>query len=217
MRRLAALLGWLLLLSSTAWAQPSPSGASPGIPAVQVFPASAVNGAGVVTGAGGALFINCQAASCVELKNNGANLQVLTGDGAAFAGAQLKSLQVMTNAGGANVFLINNGSTANLLQFVNATNTVGVELNADAATLGACGTSPTLTSGSRAEGGEATSGSATTTCVVNFTTSWTNTPFCVVSDRTTSGGAKVTAISVSSMTVTLTASDVFTWACNGWR
>ncbi len=109
-------------------------------------------------------------------------------------------------------------TTDGLAQLKNNAQTFGIELNAGTAapTLGACGTGPTLTAGSRNTAGEVTLGTVTTTCVVNFgAPAFTNTPFCVIDDETTVGG-RISALSTTSFTVAaLTASDKFIWICLG--
>lgn len=112
-------------------------------------------------------------------------------------------------------------SSANgLTNFVqNSGATTGVQLNVGTAkpTVGTCGTSPTLTATSTNVAGQITSGTGTTTCVVNFgAPAWTNTPFCTATDGTGARALFITAASTTSFTVNgLTASDVFTWTCLG--
>lgn len=151
------------------------------------------------------------------IRRNGANFEFVLADASAYTGITSSLYAFKTNAGSASGFLLNNTATPNLMQVTGASNSTGIEYNLDAATLGACGTSPTLGARSTATSGSFTHGGATTTCVVNFTTSWTNAPNCVLTDNTTTGGAKVTAIATNSMTVTLTASDQVNWYCQGNR
>ena len=100
---------------------------------------------------------------------------------------------------------------ANLVRMGNATQ--GIEFNVDSVTLGACGTGA-ITTGSRGAAGEVTATGATS-CAVNFTTAWTNRPFCTMDDETVVGG-RISAVSTTAITFAgLTAGDVVSWHCIG--
>lgn len=80
-------------------------------------------------------------------------------------------------------------------------------------TVSTCGTG-TVTSGSTDNAGQVTATGATA-CTVTFNVSYTNAPFCTVSDNTTANGLKVT-LSAASFTVSgLTSGDAFSYICIG--
>lgn len=90
-------------------------------------------------------------------------------------------------------------------------------------TAGTCGTSPTVTSASTDNSGSITvgTGASTTSCAINFASTWTTSPNCVVSDDTnvlavkpSASATVLTVTSIGSMS-TIGAGDVLTWICQG--
>jgi hypothetical protein len=84
-----------------------------------------------------------------------------------------------------------------------------------APTLGACGTSPTVAANAQDNSFEVTSGSGTTSCVVNFASGFTNKPVCGCNDETTAASLKLTPATGSLTVANLTPSDVFMCTCRG--
>lgn len=85
-------------------------------------------------------------------------------------------------------------------------------------TLGTCGGSPSITATSTDDRGRVTTGSAAgTTCIVNFSQTLANTPYCQATASSTSIAANVTAINTTSITFTFTGtfnSSTFYYACS---
>lgn len=144
------------------------------------------------------------------LRRDASGLDVITADQSAFSVINVSFLGFGPNRG----FF---GSTANKLVQINDTaNATGTELSHGSPTLGTC-VGGSMTSGSHNVAGEVT---ATTggSCVITFGAPvFTNPPFCVVTDETTTP----TALQLSnraSGTITvanITSGHAFTWVCLG--
>lgn len=92
-------------------------------------------------------------------------------------------------------------STADkLIQNLDNAAATGVEINLSAATLGTC-TGGTIVTGSHSETGGYT-GNTSSACTINFSTSWTNAPFCFAMSRASATHPHVTAVSTSAVTFT---------------
>lgn len=124
------------------------------------------------------------------------NFTVLNGQ----LGWQAKTIMVSTTDGEWHLF--NNGGSSGLqLQFTGVPSVTS------------CGTG-TMTTGSKDTSGEFTATGATA-CTVNFALTWTNRPFCVISNFTANRG-NISAISTTAFTVSnLTANDVVQYHCIG--
>lgn len=80
--------------------------------------------------------------------------------------------------------------------------------------LSSCGTSPTLATGSNDVHGVVTQGGSTTGCTITFGTAYTNAPHCVVTNYTAANRAFTTTVTPTTLVIaSLTASDVFAYAC----
>ena len=78
----------------------------------------------------------------------------------------------------------------------------------------ACGTTPTVASGSTDTRGSVTEGTTATGCVITFAAAYASAPFCVVSSP---NGAPLTGYTTSTAALTITnasaTGDDFTWEC----
>lgn len=106
-------------------------------------------------------------------------------------------------------------SADKLLTVTDSTQTTGLEVNNGSATLGTC-TGGTITTGSHNFGGGYT-GNTSGSCVVNFgTPAFTNAPFCIAMSIASTTHPRVSAVSVSSMTITGGVSgEAITYHCFG--
>jgi hypothetical protein len=107
-----------------------------------------------------------------------------------------------------------NAATDNLAGITNRGQTTGMEINTAPATLGTC-TGGTITTGSHSTAGGYT-GNTSSSCVVNFSTSWTNAPFCVAMSIASTTHPRVSATAVGSITITGGVSgEAITYLCWG--
>lgn len=107
-------------------------------------------------------------------------------------------------------------SSDSLLQVMASSLTTGIEFNVGIPTLGTC-TGGTMTSGSHNTAGEVT-GNTSGSCVINFgAPSFTNTPFCMTNDESSSIiQPNVSSRSASSITISGQASgNAVQWICIG--
>lgn len=114
---------------------------------------------------------------------------------------------------------------AGVLTATGASGTNGIRLQFNGApTVGTCGTSPSITSGSRDTAGSVNvgTGGTATSCGVTFNATWASAPFCVANGTTTTAG-NVRALAVNTTTTAMTitaasawaASEVVQWVCVG--
>lgn len=94
------------------------------------------------------------------------------------------------------------------MSFVSTTGANGqFVLAGTAPTVGTCGTSPSVASGSTDTAGTINVGSGTVTaCALNFGTAFTATPSCVASDNSTLSTGDISAVSTTSVTFSFSAS-----------
>lgn len=139
---------------------------------------------------------------------NGSSLRLLTPvQVASGTGAQTQSIRVLISE---------STPTASAIMTIQGTDlkfTVGGQ--GFAPTMGACGTTPTLTAGSTDSAGEITTGTTTTSCVLNFGSTKANPPFCIVTQENTNLAAftYVAATTTLTITQTSTSNNKFAWVC----
>lgn len=80
----------------------------------------------------------------------------------------------------------------------------GLTQNSTAPTMGACGTSPSI-SGTDGAFAVTTGTGGPTTCVVNFGATWSGTPVCVSNTNSSTISSAITALSATAMTMTFSA------------
>lgn len=162
--------------------------------------------------------------SAVSSGDNIGLFQMQGSDGSSFSPAADILVQVDAAASSANVpgrimLRTTASGVAGPTEAIRIDNKQHIGVTAAAApTVGTCGTSPTVTSGSTDVAGELTTGStATTACTLTFANAYTNTPNCVVTPQGTTPGAVSAVPSTTTLVLTYTSStsQKMNWICIG--
>lgn len=159
---------------------------------------------------------NATAATDITMRRSAAKTLTIDTDGAGGAltnvnvqgpltssAALIASTSVNANAtsgftlvGSAAIF----ATASKLTQITDSGGTTGTEINNGTPTLGTC-TAGALTSGSHNNAGEYT-GNTSSSCIINFgTPNWTNTPWCFAMSEASTTHPRISAKSVSSITI----------------
>jgi hypothetical protein len=112
------------------------------------------------------------------------------------------------------------GGASGLLNLTSASGSIGPQFSSGAAlpTVTACGTGTVTLHSTNTAGEVLATGATACTLTFSATGTFTNKPFCSVTDETTAAALRISAISTASFTVAnLTSGDTFMYVCIGGK